>query len=259
MSSVNEKSSDPKLWGPALWKFLHLMAASYPETPDIQYKASSRQFFYSLRHLLPCETCRSHYTQLLSIKQPQTDSARDMQEWVLWLHNEVNARVNPSAHPWTMDNVYKVYCVTNTTTSENNTQPQMNQTTRMVQSRNRQPTNLSNNLRSAVHTKTRRASRSAIQMRNNVQQRQRINSSLSPPLATSSGNSQMKTPFSIRPSVRQRGRTKLSAQNRRLTTTHDQRVVNMGTGTDAAAAADTTTNAAADTSPKKDCGCKNKK
>lgn len=107
MSSVS--SSDPKFWGPALWKFLHSMAANYPVDPTPQYRASSRQFFYSLRHLLPCETCRVHYSTLIVKRQPQTESAQSLQEWVLWLHNEVNRRIKPGKLDWTLDQVKSIY------------------------------------------------------------------------------------------------------------------------------------------------------
>ena len=100
--SLHTTSTDPKIWGPVLWKFLHIMAHNYPENPNPQTKASSRQFFYSLRHLLPCETCRTHYSEFLSKRQPETDSPEALQEWLLWLHNEVTARTNPDAKPWTM-------------------------------------------------------------------------------------------------------------------------------------------------------------
>jgi FAD-linked sulfhydryl oxidase len=107
--SSSENSADPKVWGPALWKFLHSMAANYPQKPNPQYRASSRQFFYSLRHLLPCETCRVHYSALLSRRQPQTESAHALQEWVLWLHNEVNRRIKPDKPTWTMEQVKATY------------------------------------------------------------------------------------------------------------------------------------------------------
>jgi hypothetical protein len=100
--SILTTSTDPKIWGPVLWKFLHIMAHNYPENPNPQTKASSRQFFFSLRHLLPCETCRVHYSELLSKRQPETDSSDSLQEWLLWLHNEVSARTNTDAKPWTI-------------------------------------------------------------------------------------------------------------------------------------------------------------
>jgi hypothetical protein len=107
--SSPENSTDPKLWGPALWKFLHSMAANYPQKPNPQYRASSRQFFYSLRHLLPCEMCRTHYSALLSKRQPQTESAHALQEWVLWMHNEVNRRIKPDNQMWNIGQVKEMY------------------------------------------------------------------------------------------------------------------------------------------------------
>ncbi len=106
-SSAHVDLSNPNIWGPVLWKFLHIMAFNYPENPNPQTKASSRQFFYSLRHLLPCETCRIHYNELISKRQPESDSAKSIQEWVLWLHNEVSARTNPNAQPWSIAQLNK--------------------------------------------------------------------------------------------------------------------------------------------------------
>lgn len=104
-----QKSSDPAFWGPGMWKFLHSMAANYPESPPPQFKASSRQFFFSLRHLLPCEKCRGHFNTLLSKRAPDTDSAERLQEWVMWLHNEVNLRIKPHLQPWTMQQIKETY------------------------------------------------------------------------------------------------------------------------------------------------------
>jgi hypothetical protein len=105
-------NSSAKEWGPALWKIIHTMAAAYPDNPNTQVKASCRQFFYSLRHLLPCPTCRQHYTNLLSKKQPQVNSAEDVQKWALWVHNEINARLH-YGKPWTYDDLCNVYPPTN--------------------------------------------------------------------------------------------------------------------------------------------------
>ena len=118
--SSSDPSADPKIWGPALWKFLHSMAANYPVDPNPQYRASSRQFFYALRHLLPCEMCRLHYSALIGKRQPQTESAQDLQEWVLWLHNEVNHRIKPGQPGWTLDQLEAVYKADVSETSSQN-------------------------------------------------------------------------------------------------------------------------------------------
>jgi len=95
-------------WGPSLWKIIHTMAAAYPASPTPQYKASCRQFFYSLRHLLPCPTCQQHYNVLLSRQQPQVNSSEDLQKWVLWMHNEINARLK-QGKAWTLEEMQRVY------------------------------------------------------------------------------------------------------------------------------------------------------
>jgi Erv1 / Alr family len=100
---------DPKVWGPHLWKFMHMMAYSYPENPNVQVRASGRQFFYTLRHLIPCETCQKHFNDLISKKSPQVDSKQQMQEYVLWLHNQVNSDINPQSIPWSLSQVNAQY------------------------------------------------------------------------------------------------------------------------------------------------------
>ena len=108
VAPLNSLSGDPKSWGPSLWKFLHTMAANFPDHPSPQFKASARQYFYSLRHLLPCPICQTHYTALLSKIQPRVESATEMQEWVLWLHNEVGKRV--SGQPsWDVQQLHQTY------------------------------------------------------------------------------------------------------------------------------------------------------
>lgn len=106
LSTAHGKNSDPKIWGPSLWKFMHLMADAYPETPNDAHAESAKQFFISLRYLLPCEKCRTHYSSLLDVRPPETQTGQKLQEWVLWLHNEINNRVSKSK-PWTLAEVKK--------------------------------------------------------------------------------------------------------------------------------------------------------
>ena len=106
----NTNETNPKTWGPSLWKFLHSMSVNYPENPSNQIQASARQYFYSLRHLLPCSVCQKHYNQYISRRQPQVRSSTELQEWVLWLHNEISHDV--SGKPaWTMQQMKDTYPV----------------------------------------------------------------------------------------------------------------------------------------------------
>ena len=113
----SQKNADPRKWGSCLWEFLHTMAKNYPDNPDPQHKASARQFIFSLRHLLPCITCRQNYATHLAKRQPNVDSSHKLQEWILWLHNEVNAKVN-GAEPWTMEQIESRYNLVDETESE---------------------------------------------------------------------------------------------------------------------------------------------
>lgn len=113
----SQKNADPRKWGSCLWEFLHTMAKNYPDNPDPQHKASARQFIFSLRHLLPCITCRQNYAIHLAKRQPNVDSSHKLQEWILWLHNEVNAKVN-GAEPWTMEQIESRYNLVDETESE---------------------------------------------------------------------------------------------------------------------------------------------
>jgi hypothetical protein len=86
---------------------LHTVAGKYPENPTAQEKASCRQFFYSLRHLLPCDTCKNHYIGFIEEKSPSIESRQELVEWVLWLHNKVSNRMGDDA--WTVDRLKLVY------------------------------------------------------------------------------------------------------------------------------------------------------
>jgi hypothetical protein len=122
LSKMPKSTHDPfdaSQWGPALWKILHTTAAQYPDNPTPQYKASCRQFFYALRHMLPCDVCRTHYTQLLSQRQPQVNSGTELQQWVLWLHNQVNKRTGSAGgKEWTMAQLEAQYPPKNSETKE---------------------------------------------------------------------------------------------------------------------------------------------
>ena len=86
MSTVSE-------WGPAAWKFLHAITFSYPENPSLSEQRDAENLFASLRSLLPCEACRSHYESEISIHPPDTRSRATLSAWLVDLHNRVNLRL----------------------------------------------------------------------------------------------------------------------------------------------------------------------
>ena len=63
VSSQNFKGFSPKIWGPSAWKFIHTIALSYPDNPTPFDKENYKNFFLSLKKILPCDKCRYHYNE----------------------------------------------------------------------------------------------------------------------------------------------------------------------------------------------------
>lgn len=82
----------PAVWGPFFWHTIHIVALSYPKEPTYTDKRAAKEFYESLVFLLPCPTCREHYSAHLRAKPIATflDSRADLFRWTVSIHNEVN-------------------------------------------------------------------------------------------------------------------------------------------------------------------------
>ena len=98
---------DPNVWGPPAWEFLHSVTFQYPENPANFGRKKYYSFFESLKHVIPCPTCKSHYTQHFERYPIRLDSRKDLIEWLIDIHNEVNKITNKKL--WSYDDVYKKY------------------------------------------------------------------------------------------------------------------------------------------------------
>ena len=86
----------PSVWGPFFWHTIHIAALAYPNEPTYEYKKAAKEFFESLKVLIPCPICREHYEKHME-KYPITphlDKRADLFRWTLLLHNEVNEQLN---------------------------------------------------------------------------------------------------------------------------------------------------------------------
>ena len=82
----------PEVWGPFFWYTIHITALGYPTQPSYAHKKAAKEFYESLKFLLPCPICKEHYITHLE-KYPITphlDRRSDLFRWTLLLHNEVN-------------------------------------------------------------------------------------------------------------------------------------------------------------------------
>ena len=103
---------NPIVWGPHLWFFMHTLSFNYPDKPTVVDKENYSEFFINLTKTLPCDTCKKHYTEFVKKNPINTDSDslksnKQIIEWVLKLHNEVNKRNNKSE--WSLDQLNKYY------------------------------------------------------------------------------------------------------------------------------------------------------
>jgi hypothetical protein len=83
----------PNIWGPHLWKALHMITMGYPNEPSFDDKKNYRFFFENLYHTIPCNICSENYKKHL-LELPLTDKVferkHNLVNWLIDLHNIVN-------------------------------------------------------------------------------------------------------------------------------------------------------------------------
>ena len=101
---------NPKKWGDAYWKMSHYITFAYPDSPTQEDKFTVKTHFNNLRHILPCENCRGHYSKYL-ISTPLTDdilsSRYKLIKWLVDLHNDVNKRTGKKEY--SLDEIIAMY------------------------------------------------------------------------------------------------------------------------------------------------------
>jgi hypothetical protein len=88
----------PDVWGPIFWNTMHILSLGYPAQPTNDDKAAAKQFFQSLKILLPCPVCREHYKQHVTdaALEEAVQSKGQLIFWVWELHNRVNQMLGKS-------------------------------------------------------------------------------------------------------------------------------------------------------------------
>jgi len=102
-----KKNLSPEVWGPCGWIFLHSISYSYPEDPSDSHKKQYSDFLYSLKNVLPCESCSKHYSDYISKYPPLLNSRDDFTKWMIDLHNNVN--MDNKKKVLTYEEVHKKY------------------------------------------------------------------------------------------------------------------------------------------------------
>ena len=83
----------PNIWGPHLWKALHMISFGYPNEPNEEQKKNYRTFFENFYQVLPCSICSNNYKKNLKELPITNDTMKNQQnlvKWVIDVHNIVN-------------------------------------------------------------------------------------------------------------------------------------------------------------------------
>lgn len=89
----------PCWWGDSVWKTIYCITAVYPDNPTKEHTECIKNFFLSLKCLLPCKGCRESY---LKISDESNTNANDIEnfknkdnliKFVYCLRNKVNDKL----------------------------------------------------------------------------------------------------------------------------------------------------------------------
>jgi hypothetical protein len=86
---------DTKFWGPSGWILLHSIAYNYPNKPTKEEQNIYKNFYLSLKYVLPCKYCRESITQYYEELPIDTylKSTKKLTEWIYKIHNKVNDKL----------------------------------------------------------------------------------------------------------------------------------------------------------------------
>lgn len=90
-----------KIWGPAMWHYLHTMSFNYPVNPSQEDKKHYKDFIISLQYVLPCKYCRINLTNNFKKKPLQMchmASRETFSRYIYELHETVNRMLGKKSH-----------------------------------------------------------------------------------------------------------------------------------------------------------------
>ena len=103
--------TNPKVFGPVLWKLLHNTSMNYPICATEYVKNHMKNFIMSLPVITPCELCKGHASKYIEKYADQLDticSGRDnLFAFFVDFHNQVNKRYDKPVI--TVEEAYKLY------------------------------------------------------------------------------------------------------------------------------------------------------
>lgn len=83
----------PNIWGPHLWKALHMISIGYPSEPNEEQKQNYKYFFENVYKVIPCSVCSNNYKKHLielPIVNETMKNRQNLAKWLINIHNIVN-------------------------------------------------------------------------------------------------------------------------------------------------------------------------
>jgi len=103
--------SDPKVWGPSLWFFLHVSSAYYPLDPSPIVRERMKNRILALPYEIPCEKCRTHALAFIEGNRDNLNDIVSTREklfnFYVDFHNKVNERYGKDT--WTYKKAFDYY------------------------------------------------------------------------------------------------------------------------------------------------------
>jgi hypothetical protein len=99
---VQVASSEPEVFGPVAWAYIHTVAENYTPAPGPDVVQKCAAWIDSTPVMLPCRSCESHMQKWVDEHDSQNACAsRDnLRSYFVDLHNHVNHSTGGDA-PWT--------------------------------------------------------------------------------------------------------------------------------------------------------------
>lgn len=88
-------TTNPNVWGPHYWFFLHTISYNYPNNPNQVLKRKYYDLIMNFPVFIPDNESRKTFLLLLDKYpiSPYLDNSTDFQKWVHFIHNKVNERL----------------------------------------------------------------------------------------------------------------------------------------------------------------------
>jgi hypothetical protein len=92
-----------EFWGPKAWSLLHSFSINENKKISIRKKHNYYIFYTSFIHILPCEICREHYSDIIYHIEPLIEdkiTRKYLIKWVFDIHNIVNDLLDKPQFPY---------------------------------------------------------------------------------------------------------------------------------------------------------------